>query len=299
MGDADTVPISELLDERRHLLDVAAWMLGSRSEATSVVDETYRRWYALPDAVSRRITEPRSWLAKTAGAICLDRLVRPGTADDAGCPAAPGSGPRTSTDPTLEEQVGQVLLNALDSLSPAERATLVFTEAPGMSFGAPAGKAGDTGPRRRGPGYDELADRARSHLRARRSRPTSPGEHDALVHAVLQACRSEDTDLLGPLLHPDVMAVFDGGGKVRAPARPVHGHRHVARNLLKLLAGHPRTTLTAQSVNGRTGLVARHGHQVAAVVSLDTTDGRVAQVWVVLNPDKLHSWNKHPAPAPT
>jgi RNA polymerase sigma-70 factor (ECF subfamily) len=299
MGDADAVPISELLDERRHLLDVATWMLGGRSEAKSVVDETYRRWYALPDAVSRRITEPRSWLAKTAGAICLDRLLPPGAADDTGCPAAPGSGPRTSTDPTLEEQVGQVLLNALNSLSSAERATLVFGEVLGMSFGAPAGKVGDTGPRRRGPGYDELADRARSYLRTQRTRPTSPGEHDALVRAVLQACTSEDTHLLGSLLHPDVMAVFDGGGKVRAPARPVHGHRHVARNLLTFLAGHPRTTLTAQPVNGRTGLVARYGHRVAAVVSLDTTDGRVAQVWVILNPDKLRSWNKHPAPAPT
>jgi RNA polymerase sigma-70 factor (ECF subfamily) len=172
----------------------------------------------------------------------------------------------------------------------------VFNDVFGMSFGARAGNVGNIGVRRAGPGYDELADRARSCLRMQRSRPTSPKDHDALARAVLQACASEDVDLLASLLHPDAMAVFDGGGKVRALTRPVHGNRQVARNVLKLLAGHPRTTLTAQSVNGRTGLVARYGHQVAAVVTLDTADDRVAQIWVILNPDKLHSWNKLPAP---
>jgi RNA polymerase sigma-70 factor (ECF subfamily) len=48
----------------------------------------------------------------------------------------------------------------------------------------------------------------------------------------------------------------------------------------------------AQSVNGRTGLVVRYDRQVAAVIGLDITGGRVVQVWVILNPDKLRSWNR-------
>jgi RNA polymerase sigma-70 factor (ECF subfamily) len=31
---------------------------------------------------------------------------------------------------------------------------------------------------------------------------------------------------------------------------------------------------------------------VAAVIGLDVTGDRVAQVWVILNPDKLRSWNR-------
>ncbi|MEV1070162.1 RNA polymerase subunit sigma, partial [Streptomyces sp. NPDC050263] len=50
MDQADTAPIGELLDERRYLLDVAYWMLGSAGEAESVVEETYLRWYGLSDA---------------------------------------------------------------------------------------------------------------------------------------------------------------------------------------------------------------------------------------------------------
>jgi len=52
--------------------------------------------------------------------------------------------------------------------------------------------------------------------------------------------------------------------------------------------------VTTHSVNGRTGLVTRHGRRVVAVISLDVSDDRVAQVWVMLNPDKLRSWNQRP-----
>jgi RNA polymerase sigma-70 factor (ECF subfamily) len=87
------------------------------------------------------------------------------------------------------------------------------------------------------------------------------------------------------------MAFFDGGGKVRAPTGPVHGNRQVARRLLTLVARPPRITLHTHSVNGRTGIVVRCDHQVAAVISLDIAGRHAVQVWVTLNPDKLRSWN--------
>ncbi|MFF6981625.1 RNA polymerase subunit sigma [Streptomyces sp. NPDC008343] len=70
-GTDDAVPIAELLDERRHLLHVAYWMLGSSRAAESVVDETYRRWFELPEQARARIAAPRSWLTGVAGSICL------------------------------------------------------------------------------------------------------------------------------------------------------------------------------------------------------------------------------------
>lgn len=129
MDHADAVPIAELLDERRYLLDVAYWMLGSPGAAESVVDETYRRWYALSDAEHSRITAPRSWLAKTAGGICLGRLSLPGRGT-----ATEADAPRAQADKEgLEEEVGQVLLHALDLLSPAERAAFVLNDVFGLA----------------------------------------------------------------------------------------------------------------------------------------------------------------------
>ncbi|MFD8306267.1 hypothetical protein ACFV29_28585 [Streptomyces sp. NPDC059690] len=109
---------------------------------------------------------------------------------------------------------------------------------------------------------------------------------------MLRACVAGDGELLASLLRPDVLAVFDGGGKVRAPTGPVHGGRAVAENLLTLLGGGPRPALSTHSVHGRAGLVARCGHRIAAVISLDVTGGRVAGLRIVLHPDKLVAWNR-------
>ncbi|MFJ5303205.1 RNA polymerase subunit sigma [Streptomyces sp. NPDC088350] len=280
MDQGDAVPIAELWEERRFLLDVAHWMLGDPGAAEVVVDEAYQRWYGLSDAVRRQVTVPRSWLAKTVGGICLGRLALSGRG---AAHHGEGHGARPSE---VEEEAGRVVLNALESLSTAERAAFVF-RAFGMTPDTVADIVGRTEPE-----LAELAERARRWLESQRTRSTTPRQHDAVVRAVCRACVTEDGALLTSLLCPDVTAFFDGGGKIRALTGPVHGGRPVADSLLTLLAGRPRTTLATHSVNGRTGLVARYGRQVAAVISLDVANDRVAQVWVMLNPDKLRSWNQ-------
>jgi len=67
MGQSEAVPIDELWEERRFLLDVAHGMLGDPGVAESVVDEAYHRWYGLSHTRRRQVTVPRSWLAKTVG----------------------------------------------------------------------------------------------------------------------------------------------------------------------------------------------------------------------------------------
>ncbi|WP_458077762.1 RNA polymerase subunit sigma [Streptomyces sp. EMB26] len=126
--------------------------------------------------------------------------------------------------------------------------------------------------------------------------PTTLRQHDAVVHAVRRALVVADVDLLLSLLAPDAAAFFDGGGKIRTLVAPVHGRDRVARGLLCLLDRGPHTTLAAHSVNGRTGLVVRHGRRVVAVLSLDVSGTEAVGVWVVVNPDKLRSWNagRHP-----
>ncbi|GGS99610.1 RNA polymerase subunit sigma [Streptomyces chromofuscus] len=279
----DTMPIAELLDERRHLLEVAHWMLGSRIAAERVIDEAYREWYGLSDRQRAGITAPRAWLSRIVGTICLARLSLP---DPPG--AAQGSPrERGRTDTAPASDVGAELLRPWNTLSPAERAAFVLDDVLGMATGTVEGVVGQSGPE-----WTEPANRARHSLRARRAEPTPPRRQDEIAHAVRQACADEDTERLASLLTPDVTAFFDGGGKVRALTRPVTGSEGVARSLLTLLARHPRTTLQTYPVNGRTGLIARYDDQVAAVVTLDMAGSRVVQVWVVLNPDKLRSWNR-------
>ncbi|MEV1023270.1 sigma factor-like helix-turn-helix DNA-binding protein [Streptomyces sp. NPDC050264] len=282
----EAVPIGELVDERRHLLDVAFWMLGSTGEADGVVDEAYQRWYALPGSEHGAIDAPRAWLSRVVGGICLERLARPGRRRRGGCAPEPAdaAGERRRM---LEREVSEVLLGALDALSPAERAAFVLNDVFGMTPRTVAAIVG-----RSESECAELAERARRCLRARQGRTATSLEQDAAVHGVREACAAQDAERLVVLLASDATAFFDGGGKVRAQIRPVHGPDRVARSLLTLLAPRARTTVDPHSVNGRTGLVVRYDRRVAAVISLDIADRCVVQVWVVVNPDKLRPWNR-------
>jgi RNA polymerase sigma-70 factor (ECF subfamily) len=79
--------LAEMLDERRHLLEIAEWMFGAAT-ADQVVHETYRRWYALDDDERAGIAVPRAWLTRVAGGICLNLLA-----------AADNGGPAIRRDP--------------------------------------------------------------------------------------------------------------------------------------------------------------------------------------------------------
>ncbi|MEV6647334.1 hypothetical protein [Amycolatopsis sp. NPDC051371] len=73
--------LAELLAERRHLEDVAAWLAGSGE----VVDEAYRAWYALGAAERAAVASPTEWLTRATGRRCLHRLAappRPAPTDD-------------------------------------------------------------------------------------------------------------------------------------------------------------------------------------------------------------------------
>ncbi|GGW97176.1 sigma factor [Streptomyces chartreusis] len=110
-GADDAVSLVELVDERRHLLDVAFWMLGSGREAERVIDEAYRRWFGLPDAERTRISEPRSWLCRVVGGACLSRLASPGQcgtgADEVGGALVDSSSPADRARRSLRDRRGR------------------------------------------------------------------------------------------------------------------------------------------------------------------------------------------------
>ncbi|HEY9329587.1 MAG TPA: RNA polymerase subunit sigma [Streptomyces sp.] len=283
MGQAgDTAPIAELLEERQHLLDVARWMLGTGLGAEAAVTGTYRRWYGLTDNQRSAIADPRAWLTRNTGSICLAGLSVPERRLPHTCEADPHN--PVALDRALREEISGVLLGALDSLSPSERAAFALDDAFAMPPETVAGLVGQA--------PFACDGRERRRLLATEARSDSPRHHDRIVRAVRSACATTDATYLVSLLCPHAAAFFDGGGKIRALNRPVHGDRHVARALLTLLAPRPHTTLRLNSANGRTAIVVGHHDRVAAVISFDISAHGVTHVWAVLNPDKLRSWNR-------
>ncbi|MGP3961986.1 hypothetical protein ACTWPT_38965 [Nonomuraea sp. 3N208] len=239
MTEAGAESLAEMLDERQHLLEIALWMFGSPVTADRIVQETYRRWYALDEDERAGIAVPRAWLTRVAGGICLDLL----TATAEGSISEPGS---------------------------------VMASVTGGSVSLPAHVTG-----------------AVQHLSAQAgSRQAMLDRHDRVVRRLAAACDTGDAAAVRTVLAADAMVVSDGGGKLRAAARPTYGADAVARFVTALLTGQPGTDVAVGSVNGRTGLVLRRSGQAVAVACVSVARTEVTAVWIVLNPDKLQRWHR-------
>jgi RNA polymerase sigma-70 factor (ECF subfamily) len=135
----------------------------------------------------------------------------------------------------------------------------------------------------------QLARRARDHVRERDARFEADQEtRRHVTERFLEAAVGGDVQALIEVLAPGVTLVADGGGRVRAPRRPVHGADKVAR-FLAAVATRPDQDVRARiaQVNGGPGIVVTaEGEPVAAFV-LDVAGGVVRSVHLVANPEKL------------
>ncbi|MEP7765444.1 hypothetical protein [Sanguibacter sp. 25GB23B1] len=108
---------------------------------------------------------------------------------------------------------------------------------------------------------------------------------------LLSGCTRRDETEVRATLHPDITVIIDSGGRVGVSPSSVRGVEQAARLIVRVLSQVPATTASEQSVNGASGLVLRHGGRVLGVLSASIQAGRILDIWLVLNPDKLRHWN--------
>ncbi|WP_392668777.1 hypothetical protein [Streptomyces sp. LN785] len=173
------------------------------------------------------------------------------------------------------------------SPAPAARGASALRDMVGRWTEEIAAIVGRTPARRRKPGSS-----TRRGIRLRRPRETASDVHARVVTAFAAACGTGDLNTLVSLLDPDATVLSDGGGRVCAAPNPIHGADRISCFVLGALSQRPGLDATPQSVNGRTGLVLRRDGIVSGVVSFDVRGEKITDVWLVLNPDKLRSWNR-------
>jgi RNA polymerase sigma factor (sigma-70 family) len=105
------------------------------------------------------------------------------------------------------------------------------------------------------------------------------------------AAEKGDLGALEALLAQDVVLHGDGGGKVRALARSLHGRSRVARTLLAWAHQGLRLSgavLHQVKVNGQPGALLLDGTgKLIGVMALDIAGGQIQAVSAIVNPDKL------------
>lgn len=276
--------------ERRRLFAVAYRMLGTVSEAEDVVQEAYLRWHGVEQAT---VINASAYLLRLVTRLCIDQLraahtrrteyIGPWLPE----PLLAERSARDEDDPALlhelADDLSTALLLLLERLSPVERAVFVLHESFGFSYreiGAIINKTEQN--------CRQIERRARQHLGQQPPAPVSAAEHDQLVTRFVHALRDGDAAGMVALLAEDATLYSDGGGKVQAARRPVMGAERIAHFLVGVMAKVPAEWQGRfEPINGRTGLLGLLQGQLFGVTTFEVRAGKIQQIFLVLNPDKL------------
>jgi RNA polymerase sigma-70 factor (TIGR02957 family) len=282
-----------LLEDLRPVAFAIAYrMLGSVSEAEDVVQEALLRLDQALDT-GEEIRSPRAFVATVTTRLAISELrsARARREHYVGEWLPEPIITEGHDDPAQHAEIADSLslamLVLLESLSPEQRAVLLLHDVFDYEYREIAAIVGKSEQNAR-----QLAARARRHVEEGRPRfETTREQHDTLVRRFFAAAEQGDLAGLEALLAHDVVLTGDGGGKVPALARSLHGRNRVARTLVnwfRLGSRLPELSVRAVEVNGGPGALFLDGHgRLFAVFAVDVADGQIASISSIVNPDKL------------
>ncbi|HEX9297071.1 MAG TPA: RNA polymerase sigma-70 factor, partial [Polyangiaceae bacterium] len=257
---------------------IAYRMLGDRAAAEDVVQEAF-----LKTRDAEAVASPRAWLSTVVTRLCIDQLksARARRESYVG-PWLPE--PLPTDDKIDRDTISMAFLVVMETLSPIERAVFLLHEVFDYSYAEIADIVG-----KEEAAVRQILHRAKTHVVARRPRFSGTREqHHRLLMGFVQACTAGDLQGLEQLLVDDVVALSDGGGKVRAARKPVEGAVNVARLLIGLTKKGPaNATYDIRPINGDPAIVIYDGARIDSVLSIATDGQKITEIEIVRNPDKL------------
>ena len=271
---------------RTRLRGVAYRMLGSLAEADDAVQEA---WLRLSRSDASGVDNLAGWLTTIVARVCLNVLRSRKTrreepmgvhVPDPVISRADGTSPEDEA--LLADSVGLALQVVLDTLAPAERLAFVLHDMFDLPFEEIAPLVGRSPAASR-----QLASRARRRVRGAGVPAPDPdiGRQWEVVSAFYAAARRGDLGALVAVLDPDVVLRSDGGAARPDVSVVVHGPAVVIGHGLKV--HQPSAVLRPALVNGAAGMVASIDGKPVAVVGLTISQGKVAEIDVIADPDRL------------
>jgi len=285
--------MTELYEELRpRAFAIAYRMLGSVTEAEDVVQEAFLRLHKTMER-GERLDSQGAYLSTVVTRLAIDELrsarARRETYVGEWLPEPLLTS--EEDDPARHAEIADSLslafLVLLESLSPEQRAAFLLHDVFDYPYDEIAAIVGKSEANAR-----QLAARARSHVAERRHRfDADRAQGEELARRFFAALQEGELEDLEALLAEDVQLHGDGGGKVPALARALHGRNRVARTLVNWSRAGRRVaglTVTPAHVNGQPGIVGRDaGGGIINVMVVTVAEGRVQSIESIVNPEKL------------
>lgn len=275
--------LTEQFDQHRpHLRAVAYRMLGSLSESDDALQDA---WLRIRGQDPGTVENMQAWLTTVVGRVCLNMLrSRKARREELSVhvpdPVVSFDEDELEHEALLAESVGLALVVVLDALTPAERLAFVLHDVFGVPFGDIA-IALD----RSEVAAQQLASRARRRVRDSPEPDRDPARQRRAVDAFFAASRDGDFDALLDVLDPNVELRIDGGVLRVEASLVLRGADAVATQTSTYSKLYP--FVRPAFVNGAAGaVVAPHGG-VFSVMAFTVTNGKIARIDVLLDPERL------------
>jgi RNA polymerase sigma factor (sigma-70 family) len=271
---------------RSHLHGVAYRLLGSVSEADDALQEA---WLRIRGQDPQSVENMQAWLTTIVGRVCLNMLrARRARREQLSDVYVPD--PVVSLDDSPEEEalvadsVGLALLVVLDTLSPPERLAFVLHDVFGVPFADIAAVL-----RRSEAATQQLASRARRRVHGSPQPDPDLARQREVVGAFFTASRDGDFDALVAVLDPDVELRIDGGARRAQASLILRGAQAAAAysSTYSKLSPFVRPAL----VNGAAGAVVAPAGRVFSVMAFTVTNGKITQIDVLADPERLGRLN--------
>jgi RNA polymerase sigma-70 factor, ECF subfamily len=277
-------------DLRPLLFSIAYRMVGRVSDAEDLVQEAFLRMHR-EQQEGTEIESPKAFLTTVITRLSIDHLrsARVQREQYVGewlpepLLVDPDPGPADHAE--MSDTLSLAFLVLLESLSPLERAVFLLHDVFGYSFAEIAEVVDKSEDNCR-----QIATRARRAVDAGRPRFDPSAEERRRVAERFFAAVTGDASDIAAVLSEDVVLHGDGGGKAPALARALQGAERVSRTFAAWAKQGQRVgaTMDFAEVNGQPGAVFRTASgEVISVVMLKVTDGKVSELFSIVNPDKL------------
>jgi RNA polymerase sigma-70 factor (ECF subfamily) len=295
--DRDDYLAERFEENRLHLRAVAYRMLGSQTEAEDAVQES---WLRLSRADTSDVQNLGGWLTTVVARVCLDMLRSRATRreetleeDASGSFVSQEDASDPEHEALLADSVGLALLVVLDTLNPAERLAFVLHDLFDVPFEEIAPIVGRTPTAAR-----QLASRARRQVQGKGREQEEEAASDAdltrqrtaanreIVAAFLAASRNGDFDALLAALDPGVTLRSDAAIVAMGAAVGMTSETQGAEAVAQQFVGRAHAARLAL-IDGSAGAVWGQGGQPHAVFNFTITDGKIAAIEIIADPERL------------
>ena len=275
---------------RPKLFGLAYRMLGTVTDAEDAVQDAYLRWQQVetPEA----IRNPEAFLVTVTTRLCIDQLKSARVQREQYI--GPWLPEPIVEDPLSEpgehyqlaESLSFAFMVMLEKLNPVERAAYLLREAFEFSHGEIAEILDRSAADSR-----QLNKRARTRIGAPEQRfESSEQEQQNLLLRFMGAATEGNFEPLFDLLAEDIALYSDGGGKVMAALKVLRGKERIIAFLERISSQiDANSAFRMCRANGQPAVLQSVDDKVTGLYAVRARTGKLQEVYVLRNPDKLAS----------